>query len=507
VSLKRNVIANYLGQGWKALMAFVFIPVYIHYLGMESFALVGIFGMLQAWLTLLDMGMKPALGREMARFSAGRYDPEFIRDLLKSVLIVGLAMAATIAAGVWAASGWLASDWLTARQLPIDVVAEAIAWMGVVVASRFIENIYVNCMVGLQQQVIQNAVTAALATLRGAGVIGVLAWISPTIGAFFIWQGLVSLLSIAVFSNLVYRTLPTGSRPARFSWSALSHVWRFASGMMAIALLALLLTQVDKILLSRMLTLEAFGYYALAATVATALKLIATPITTAIYPRFTQLASRECGEPALRILYHHSAQLITVLMGSAASVLIVFSYPILLLWTGNPTVTREAAPILSVLALGTLLNGLMWIPYQLQLAYGWTALAIRINTIAVACLVPSLFWLVPHFGSMGAAWAWVALNVGYLMSTVHFMHRHLLVGEKWHWYASDIAVPLGATFAAATICRWAIPIGLGRAGELVALSLASGFVLLSALLAAPLVREQACRQLLSFLKPSEPSTR
>src|SRR5687768_5840638 len=136
VSLKKNVVANYLGQGWKALMGFVFIPVYIHYLGMESFALVGIFGMVQAWLALLDMGMKPALGREMARFSAGRHDAQFIRDLLRSVASVGLAIASVIAIGIWAVSDWLAADWLTAKRLPVDTVANAIAWMGIVVAFR-----------------------------------------------------------------------------------------------------------------------------------------------------------------------------------------------------------------------------------------------------------------------------------------------------------------------------------------------------------------------------------
>ena len=40
---------------------------------------------------------------------------------------------------------------------------------------------------------------------------------------------------------------------------------------MAITFLSLLLMQVDKILLSRLLTLESFGYYALAGVVANAL--------------------------------------------------------------------------------------------------------------------------------------------------------------------------------------------------------------------------------------------
>jgi len=68
--------------------------------------------------------------------------------------------------------------------------------------------------------------------------------------------------------------LPLAPLPTRFSGSALIGIWRFAAGMMAITFRALLLTQVDKILLSRLLTLESFGYYALAGLVANALYML-----------------------------------------------------------------------------------------------------------------------------------------------------------------------------------------------------------------------------------------
>ena len=74
--LKKNIIANYLGQGWRALLGLAFIPLYIKYLGVEAYGLIGIFAILQAWLGLLDMGMKPALGREMARFTGGAVDAQ-----------------------------------------------------------------------------------------------------------------------------------------------------------------------------------------------------------------------------------------------------------------------------------------------------------------------------------------------------------------------------------------------------------------------------------------------
>ena len=80
--LKRNLIANYLGQGWTAIMGLVFIPLYIKYLGIESYGLIGLFGVLQAWLSLLDMGMTPTLSREMARFTAGTHSAASIREPL-----------------------------------------------------------------------------------------------------------------------------------------------------------------------------------------------------------------------------------------------------------------------------------------------------------------------------------------------------------------------------------------------------------------------------------------
>ena len=83
--LKRNLIANFLGQGWTALMGLAFIPLYIKYLGMEAYGLIGLFALLQAWLSLLDMGMTPTLSREMARFTGGSHSAQSIRDLLRSI--------------------------------------------------------------------------------------------------------------------------------------------------------------------------------------------------------------------------------------------------------------------------------------------------------------------------------------------------------------------------------------------------------------------------------------
>ncbi len=257
-----------------------------------------------------------------------------IRDLLRTAETIAIAIAAAIALGIWAASGWLASDWLTAKNLAVPVIAHAFALMGIVMALGVIEGLYDSCLMGLQRQVWQNVLTGITATVRGVGAVAILIWVSPSIEAFFIWQGATSTLSVAWLAAVVYRRLPNSPVAAQFSWPALMHVSRFATGIIVITFLTLLLTQLDKVLLSRLLTLEAFGYYALAGVIANALYMLVGPICTAFYPRFTELTER--GDSiGLRATYHQAAQLTTVLMGSAAVVLIFFSSSVLLLWSGD----------------------------------------------------------------------------------------------------------------------------------------------------------------------------
>lgn len=448
MSLKKNVIANYLGQAWTALMGIVFVPIYIHYLGIEAYGLIGVFAVLQAWLTLLDMGMSPTLNREMARFTAGAHTAQSIRDLLRSLELICFTVALLVVIVVWYLSDWFAVNWLKADKLPAEEVAGAIGIIGFVVALRFLESLYRGAILGLQKQVWLSAVGAGLATLRGAGAVGVLTWVSPSIGAFFVWQGLVSAVTILLFTFATYRPIPQSARAAKFSMVQLKGILRFASGMMATTLLVLLLMQVDKIILSRVLSLEAFGYYTLAGTVAAALTLLTLPISQAFYPRFTELVTKGDITGLIKI-YHQSAQLISVLIVPAALMLVLFGEDILLLWTEDAALARIVAPLLALLAVGSMLNGLMQIPYFLTLAYGWPGFAVRQNTVAVVLLVPAIFWVAPLYGAIGAAWVWVILNAGYVLIGIHFLHGRLLHTEKWTWYMHDVIMPaMGALLMA-----------------------------------------------------------
>ena len=65
----------------------------------------------------------------------------------------------------------------------VGAVADAIALMGIVIALRFVEGIYRGALMGLQRQVFFNAFNALNATLRAAGAVAVLIWVSPTVAS------------------------------------------------------------------------------------------------------------------------------------------------------------------------------------------------------------------------------------------------------------------------------------------------------------------------------------
>jgi O-antigen/teichoic acid export membrane protein len=485
--LKRNLIANFLGQGWTALMAMAFVPLYISYLGIEAYGLIGVFALLQAWLVLLDLGMSPTLSRELARFTGGAHDAQFVRDLLRSVELVALGIAALIAATFFAGSRWLATDWLKVENLDIGVVAHAFTLMGCVTALRFLESIYRSSMIGLQRHTTLNMIIAAMMTLRSAGAVAVLAWWSPTIGAFFAWQLLLSVLTLGGLAIFTYRMLPPTPRSGRMSLPALRSVCGFAGGMLGVTLLAVLLTQADKILLSRLLSLSNYGYYALAAVVAGGLYMLVGPIAQAHQPRLSELHAREDHDLFVHT-YHRAAQLVAVVVGSAAVTLIVHSGLILELWSADPHLTERSARLLSILAFGNLLHTLMIIPYHAQLAYGWTRLALIVNTVAVTVVIPAILLVTPRYGAEGAAWVWCALNIGYLFISVHFMFRRILTTEKWRWYRDDVAKPLLAGAAVSVASAWLMPTSLPRLFEFIVLVFVAGVTLLAACLAASTLR-------------------
>ncbi len=311
--------------------------------------------------------------------------------------------------------------------------------MGALAVFQWPVSFYQGGLMGLGRQVVFNGLSILFSTLSSGGAVLILWCVSPTIQAFFLWLVAVNCAKAILLAALLWKSLPVANRPSRFDFARVRSVGRFAVGMGGIGICSLILTQSDKVIVSKLLSLKVFGYYSLASMFGTGLSMVVISVFNTMFPRFSALA--QGNEDALRDLYFRCTQLMAVLILPLAAVLALFSTEILQLWTRNAEVARNAGPIMALLVVGSALNGLMTLPYALQLAYGWTSIGLRIAVFLLIMSVPAVWFMAKYYGGVGAACVWPGLNAIYMLVGVPLTHRRLLKGEAWRWLG-EVALPL-----------------------------------------------------------------
>lgn len=439
--LEKNIGANLFGNIWQVVMSLLFIPLYIKFMGVESYGLIGIYIILSILAGMLDMGLSGTLNREMARRSMSPGKEQEMRNLARSLEVVYWGASIIIGIVIIVLSPFIAHHLVKAEQLSPHTIEQAIMMMGLALLLLCPAGFYSGGLLGLQRHVLYNVINAVMSTFRYAGVVLVLWLISPTIQAFFLWQIVVNVVHTFLLALYFWSRLPVVDKQAVFQKQLLKGIWRFAAGIGGTTIFGIVLTQLDKIILSIMLPLEMFGYYTLASVVAMSPLRLSGPMFNSIYPQFTQLFSLDDQE-GLKQLYHKGCQFMAVLILPASVIIALFSYEIILLWTQNPLTAENTYLLISILVCGTALNALMHLPYALQWASGWTRLSFFKSLVAVILYLPLIVYMTITFGAIGAASSWLILNIGYVFLEVPIMHRRLLRRDKWRWYRQDVFMPL-----------------------------------------------------------------
>jgi O-antigen/teichoic acid export membrane protein len=474
-----------------AALAIIFPPILVRLIGIESYGLIGIYSSLNAAFAIFDLGLTATLTREMARLSCEETEEakRTLHDMVRTFELVFCCLGVGVGGLVFLAAPLISSHWIHARTLRPEVITDSIRLIGVVIALQWPSGIYNGGLLGLQRQISANVIQASGLALRFAGGAAILWKISPTIHAFFEWQAGVAGAQTVISGITLWKSLPRTHSRSAFRRGVLLSNWRYSVGASITTILAIVLTQADKVVVSKILPLEDFGYYTLAWTLCSGLGLFAGPVFVAVFPKLTQLV-RQDNPLEISRLYHLSCQLISVVLLPACAVLTLFSREVLWAWTGSLATVTAIRPVVIAVAIGTTLNGLMNIPYALQLAYGWTRLAAVANAIAVVVIVPLTVLLAMKYGTLGAASGWVVLNIGYVIFVARMMHARLLTTEQRRWYTVDVALPLCGALLAALPIRIFVPSPAGRGGTLILIISAAVASVMGAVIASPLIRKR-----------------
>ena len=464
---------------WGAALSLAAVPIYLSKMGIEAYGLIGFLITSQAVLQVLDLGLAPAINREVAR-SKTLGDLDSARTLLRTLSRLYWFMAAAIAVVFCAWSPLIASTWLSASRLSSSDITQSLMLMGVLIATRWPIAVYQNTLIGGGRLGPASVLTATMATLSVGASIAVVTLGAPRPAWLFAVQTAVSFLHVLLVRALAWRSLD-GPQGAVVNFRSVRRLWSFGVGMGGVVLTGIVLTQLDKLLLSKMLPLSAFGEYMLAATVVGGLAVLVSPLFNTIYPEFSGLVAR--GQTSTQInTYHRDTRMFATAFFTTVSALAIYAQDIVTLWTGNISTAIAVAPIIAILCIGTVINGIMYFPYSIQLAFGITWIPLLINSVLLVVLVPLMIVLTMNFGGLGGAIAWAGLELIYLVFGTYMTHRHVKIGSALAWLWRGIAGPFAITTAVTLLIRPAIL--LAPTGSLLRVSLVASGVLFTILIGA-----------------------
>lgn len=451
--LRNNIIANYLGTAWISLFSLLLIPFYFRVLGPEAYGLVGFFIAFRASLTILDFGLSTYSTREIARRSSNltsraKSVGSYIRTIELVYWFFGILLFLIFAF----VSFFFPAGWFKLNKLMPNVVQASQLIFAITLGVSWPISFYRGILRGLERQVEYNYVAAFAATFRGVASFLVLLFISPTVIAFFIVQLVSSLVEMLLMRKMVWRSI--GKKGiykisyAKFRLKELISAWRGIAGITLVSILGILITQADKLIISRQLALEQLGYYTIAVTLASSTSRLVDSIIVAIFPKFASTHIQGKHETMEKI-YENSSKLVILIYLPVLFCSMFFSEQLLFLWTNSESVSIIAGEILALLIAAQLFAKLCNISSNFQLAAGKIPLLIWINVIGFITYLPILLFTIENFGAKGAAISWLLVNFAiciFLGLQIKAKAVHKIMSYQWLFNISKVLIPTVVLF-------------------------------------------------------------
>lgn len=443
MSLKKNIAASYVSQIYVTVIGIVLVPLYIKYMGAEAYGLVGVFAMLQAWFNLLDLGLTPTIAREGARYHCGALSALAYRQLQRALTLVFLAIAFMGGGVLWILSEVIAIRWLNAGALSNEVLVLCVQVMAISVALRWMGGLFRGTINGAERLVWLSGYNVVIATLRFALVFVSMAVWGYTPIVFFLHQFAVAwieLLVLYLFSRSLLPTLSAADeKEIGWNLTPVKGLLKFSLGIAFSSSVWVMVTQTDKLILSGILPLSEYGYFTLAVLMANGILIISGPITNSIMPRMARLHAEHKEEELIK-LYRQATQLVVVIAGSAAITISIFAEQLLFAWTGDPTITNNAAKILQLYAIGNAFLIVSGFPYSLQYARGNIKYHNIGSALTIGIMTPSIIYFSTIYGANGAAWTWLLFHLFGVLLWSAYVHSKLEPGLHTKWIFVDVLV-------------------------------------------------------------------
>lgn len=444
-----NVAITGAAQLFSAGVGIVTMPLFLSYFGSAQYGTVALLFFIQSVGVLLDFGMGPTAARRISA-SLSQQDNELALGQLNLFSLIAIGVTLALFGATWALSAG-AHNFATHIDHQRSIQAGVEVYFVIIVGFRWLTQLHRAFLIGLEKHKGAAASEMMFSVLRHPLCLAISRETNSSVELFLAFQVVICGCEAVWYRRFVLRCLLGKHVSLRRGWHACKSDYRFTLFMGCSGVLWTLISQADRLVLSKVIALEQFGYYSFIAAFCSGLTLLAGPLTRVITPRLTNLANRQDREQLGRT-YRSASRALASGAFSLCMLATLSPRSILWAWTGSEVATEWASNYFAIFVWAAALQVVGSFSVCLAVAHGQVGSQVMYNFIVVACLLPLAFWTTSTYGISALGWLLVLNGLASLLLWTPVVHKRFTNGIHFEWLSVDVLFP--ALIALICMASW-----------------------------------------------------
>jgi O-antigen/teichoic acid export membrane protein len=398
--LVRNTAYNIVGQVSPSLVAVFAVPMLVHGLGVDRFALLTLIWMVIGYFSLFDFGMSRALTHAVAD-RIGRDAHHEIEQVIETAMAFIVGLGALGCLSLIALSPWLVGHGLNVPVALRGETLRACLILACGIPFVILSTAHRGVLEAYQRFDIVNAIRVPM---------GVFNFVAPVCLLPFT-HSLVPIAAVIAFGRVI-----ASIAFARWAWkvAGISNVrprlhrgmsralFTFSSWIAVSNLIGPIMSGADRVIMGALLPIGVVAYYSAPQEVISKSAIVAVSMAAVLFPAFAMGSgnSARSGD-----LFMRGMKMTFALMFPIALIAIAFSSEALTLWLGADF-ARNAAPLLRWQAVAVFISTFIQVPFAFLQGSGRPDLTGKLQVLETPFYLAAIWFAVGRFGASGAAATW-----------------------------------------------------------------------------------------------------
>jgi O-antigen/teichoic acid export membrane protein len=449
-SVTKSVLWNFLGQGCILLISFFATPFILHKLDVNLYGIYMLVGAAMGYLGFLQLGLGPASVKYIAEYLAKKQELK-IRSAFWSCIAIYLVLGICAIFAVFCSA-----DLVIVRFFKIAPVLSATAVLALKLgALEFLVTMISAVVSGIMRSLNRfdtlNRIDVSLYALQ-IGLSVIVLFCGFSLPALIAVNICVKAAGILVYWSFACRYLPFLRKPY-WETNSLRELLKFGGFITVSQVLSPILNNVEKIFLSSLRSVASLAYYSIPASLIARASVIPYSFSSVLFPIFSY-SWAEGNKRLNQELHYRSSLYIIHIYAFFMVFFLVFGESFLTFWVGREFAEKSAG-ILAVIAVSGLFSTAAYPSLAVLQGMGRPVIPAVLSLLEVIIYLPCSYFLIGKFGTLGAAYVWLAR----VFVDMFFLQRascRLLGQSLWLWYINIIRrsmLPVGCCFVLFYILR------------------------------------------------------